>query len=80
MLNEKLELDEFEKKRELLGNELLKKISDKKSEIGKNEVIIENIQNKIQKTEKNIYEIIDDDLRRRSDFLSDIRKRYRCFC
>ena len=69
LLNEKLELDEFQKKRELLGNELLKKISDKKSEIGKNEVIIENIQNEIQKTEKNIYEIEEKEIK----FISEVK-------
>ena len=69
LLNEKLELDEFQKKRELLGNELLKKISDKKSEIGKSEVIIENIQNEIQKTEKNIYEIEEKEIK----FISEVK-------
>ena len=69
LLNEKLELNEIEKKRELLGNELLKKISDKKSEIGKSEVIIENIQNEIQKTEKNIYEIEEKEIK----FISEVK-------
>jgi len=57
LLDEKAELAEFEKKREMLGNELSGKISDKKAEIEKNEKLNENILGEIQKLEKNIHEI-----------------------
>ena len=57
LLNEKAELAEFEKKREMLGKELSVKISHKKDEISENEKLNENILGKIQKIEKNIHEI-----------------------
>jgi len=57
LLNEKAELAEFEKKREMLGKELSVKISDKKDEISENEKLNENILSEIQKIEKNIHEI-----------------------
>ncbi|BBM38396.1 SMC domain-containing protein [Leptotrichia hofstadii] len=57
LLNEKAELAEFEKKREMLGKELSVKISDKKNEISENEKLNENILGEIQKIEKNIHEI-----------------------
>ncbi|WP_369713561.1 AAA family ATPase [Leptotrichia sp. HSP-342] len=57
LLSEKAELDEFEKKRERLGNELSEKLSDKKTEIEKNEKINENILNEIKEFEKKIQEI-----------------------
>ncbi|BBM44880.1 AAA family ATPase [Leptotrichia trevisanii] len=57
LLDEKAELAEFEKKREMLGNELSRKISNKKIEIEKNEKLNENILGEIQKIEKNIHEI-----------------------
>ena len=57
LLSEKAELDEFEKKREMLGNELSEKLSDKKTEIEKNEKINENILNEIKEFEKKIQEI-----------------------
>lgn len=56
LLSEKAELDEFEKKRERLGNELSEKLSDKKTEIEKNEKINENILNEIKEFEKKIQE------------------------
>ena len=57
LLDEKAELAEFEKKKEMLGNELSRKISNKKIEIEKNEKLNENILGEIQKIEKNIHEI-----------------------
>ena len=57
LLNEKAELAEFEKKREMLGKELSVKISDKKDKISENEKLNENILSEIQKIEKNIHEI-----------------------
>ena len=57
LLNEKAELAEFEKKREMLGKELSVKISHKKDEISENEKLNENILSEIQKIEKNIHEI-----------------------
>ncbi|ERK47390.1 chromosome segregation protein SMC [Leptotrichia sp. oral taxon 879] len=57
LLSEKAELDEFEKKREMLRNELSEKLSDKKTEIEKNEKINENILNEIKEFEKKIQEI-----------------------
>ena len=57
LLNEKAELAEFEKKREMLGKELSVKISHKKDEISENEKLNENILGEIQKIEKNIHEI-----------------------
>ena len=57
LLNEKAELAEFEKKREILGNEFSVKISDKRDEIEKNEKLNKNILGEIQKIEKNIHEI-----------------------
>lgn len=57
LLNEKAELAEFEKKREMLGKELYIKISDKKNEISENEKLNENILGEIQKIEKYIHEI-----------------------
>ena len=52
LLNEKAELAEFEKKREMLGKELSVKISHKKDEISENEKLNENILGEIQKIEK----------------------------
>jgi len=57
LLNEKAELTEFEKKREMLGKELSVRISHKKDEISENEKLNENILGEIQKIEKNIHEI-----------------------
>ncbi len=57
LLAEKEKLSEFEKKRKILGNELFIKLSDKKTEIEKNEKLNENILNEIQNIEKNIHEI-----------------------
>ncbi|WP_304177598.1 chromosome segregation protein SMC [Leptotrichia trevisanii] len=57
LLSEKVELTEFEKKREMLGNEFSVKISDKRDEIEKNEKLNKNILGEIQKIEKNIHEI-----------------------
>ena len=57
LLIEKAELAEFEKKREMLGNEFSVKISDKRDEIEKNEKLNKNILGEIQKIEKNIHEI-----------------------
>ncbi|NWO18349.1 chromosome segregation protein SMC [Leptotrichia sp. oral taxon 223] len=57
LLSEKVELAEFEKKREMLGNEFSVKISEKRDEIEKNEKLNKNILGEIQKIEKNIHEI-----------------------
>ena len=69
LLNEKAELAEFEKKREMLGKELYIKISDKKNEISENEKLNENILGEIQKIEKNIHEIEEKERK----FISEIK-------
>ena len=69
LLNEKAELAEFEKKREMLGKELSVKISDKKNEISENEKLNENILSEIQKIEKNIHEIEEKERK----FISEIK-------
>ena len=69
LLNEKAELAEFEKKREMLGKELSVKISDKKNEISENEKLNENILGEIQKIEKNIHEIEEKERK----FISEIK-------
>ena len=57
LLKEKVELIEFEKRKDLLGSELMDKISNMKSEIGEEEKNRENIFDKIQGIEKEIQEI-----------------------
>jgi len=57
LLKEKAELIEFEKRKDLLGSELMDKISNMKSEIGEEEKNRENIFDKIQGIEKEIQEI-----------------------
>ena len=57
LLKEKAELIEFEKRKDLLGSELMDKISNMKSEIGEEEKNRENIFNKIQGIEKEIQKI-----------------------
>lgn len=69
LLNEKAELAEFEKKREMLGKELSVKISHKKEEISENEKLNENILGEIQKIEKNIHEIEEKERK----FISEIK-------
>lgn len=69
LLNEKAELAEFEKKREMLGKELSVKISHKKDEISENEKLNENILGEIQKIEKNIHEIEEKERK----FISEIK-------
>lgn len=69
LLNEKAELAEFEKKREMLGKELSVKISDKKDEISENEKLNENILSEIQKIEKNIHKIEEKERK----FISEIK-------
>ena len=69
LLNEKAELAEFEKKREMLGKELSVKISDKKNEISENEKLNENILSEIQKIEKNIHKIEEKERK----FISEIK-------
>ena len=69
LLNEKAELAEFEKKREMLGKELSVKISDKKNEISENEKLNENILGEIQKIEKNIHKIEEKERK----FISEIK-------
>ena len=69
LLNEKAELAEFEKKREMLGKELSVKISHKKEEISENEKLNENILSEIQKIEKNIHEIEEKERK----FISEIK-------
>ena len=69
LLNEKAELAEFEKKREMLGKELSVKISHKKDEISENEKLNENILGEIQKIEKYIHEIEEKERK----FISEIK-------
>ena len=69
LLNEKAELAEFEKKREMLGKELSVKISHKKDEISEKEKLNENILGEIQKIEKNIHEIEEKERK----FISEIK-------
>ena len=57
LLKEKVELIEFEKRKDLLGSELMDKISNMKSKIGEEEKNRENIFDKIQGIEKEIQEI-----------------------
>ena len=57
LLKEKAELIEFEKRKDLLGSELMDKISNMKSEIREEEKNRENIFDKIQGIEKEIQEI-----------------------
>ena len=57
LLKEKVELIEFEKRKDLLGSELMDKISNMKSEIGEEEKNRENIFDKIQGIEKEIQKI-----------------------
>ena len=57
LLKEKAELIEFEKRKDLLGSELMDKISNMKSEIGEEKKNRENIFDKIQGIEKEIQEI-----------------------
>ena len=57
LLREKAELIEFEKRKDLLGSELIGKISNLKSEIGENEKNRKSIFGEIQEIEKEIQKI-----------------------
>ena len=57
LLREKAELIEFEKRKDLLGSELIDKISKLKSEIGENEKNRKSIFGEIQEIEKEIQKV-----------------------
>lgn len=57
LLREKAELIEFEKRKDLLGSELMDKISNLKSEIGENEKNRKSIFGEIQEIEKEIQKV-----------------------